>query len=435
MPRRTGPPRYPRKMHSASGQARIKIKGRHVYLGPFGSPESYARFEEVLRDWRQAQTAPSPPARRSDVRTVADLVDRFWTHATTYYRDRDGKPTSELGNFQSALRVVLRLYADTPRADFGPRCLKAIQRAMADGSWMNAEDRARAEKGGKGRGWSRTHINRACSRIKTFVGWCESEELVPGGTVAAFRTVPPIRSGTSGVREMPDVPPVPERDLQLTLAQMNPIPRALFEVLLLTGARPGELVRLTPADLDRSGEVEVARGYRVKLGASLWAYQPERHKTAYKGHRRVILFGPRAQAILLPFLEGREPARYLFSPRDALEHHRRELRRRRVSRVYSERKRAARPKRPPGDCWTMSALQHVINAAVTRADRADRAAGGTGVAHWTAHQCRHNAATRLVEQFGWEVARTILGHRSFSVTQIYAVDNLKSAADAMDRAG
>lgn len=33
--------------HPASGQARVRVNGRDIYLGPFGSPESkqaYARF-------------------------------------------------------------------------------------------------------------------------------------------------------------------------------------------------------------------------------------------------------------------------------------------------------------------------------------------------------------------------------------------------------
>jgi hypothetical protein len=37
MPKRSAPPKYAR--HS-SGQARVRIKGRVIYLGEYGSPES-----------------------------------------------------------------------------------------------------------------------------------------------------------------------------------------------------------------------------------------------------------------------------------------------------------------------------------------------------------------------------------------------------------
>ena len=71
----------------------------------------------------------------------------------------------------------------------------------------------------------------------------------------------------------------------------------VVELLALTAARPSELLRLTPADLDRGGEVELARGYRVKL-PGVWCVQPSRHKTSRKGKRRVIYITPKFEALL-----------------------------------------------------------------------------------------------------------------------------------------
>ena len=47
MPRRKGVPAY--RLHKPSGQARVISDGRHVYLGPYGSEESKAEYERLIR--------------------------------------------------------------------------------------------------------------------------------------------------------------------------------------------------------------------------------------------------------------------------------------------------------------------------------------------------------------------------------------------------
>ena len=42
------------------------------------------------------------------------------------------------------------------------------------------------------------------------------------------------------------------------------------------------------------------------------------------------------------------------------------------------------------------------------------------VPRWHPDQLRHNAATRLVQQFGWDVARMALGHRQVRMTRVDA---------------
>jgi len=57
-----------------------------------------------------------------------------------------------------------------------------------------------------------------------------------------------------------------------------------------------EIVALRPCDIDMSGPV--------------WAFRPAEHKTAYRGHERVVHFGPRAQQILRPFVADRPTTAY-----------------------------------------------------------------------------------------------------------------------------
>ena len=47
----------PRKyqLHKASDLARVRIKGRDIYLGKYRSPESEQRYHQVITDWLKNQ--------------------------------------------------------------------------------------------------------------------------------------------------------------------------------------------------------------------------------------------------------------------------------------------------------------------------------------------------------------------------------------------
>jgi integrase len=77
----------------------------------------------------------------------------------------------------------------------------------------------------------------------------------------------------------------------------------------------------------------------------------------------------------------------------------------------------------------------ITNSTGTYRQAIHNACRRAGVAPWRPHQLRHNAATRLTEQFGWEIARVILGHESVETTRIYAADTYRNAARAMREIG
>lgn len=399
-------PPYPARPHPGSGQARIKLDGRHVYLGVFGTDASWAEYQRRLSEWRAAGASspdfPTLPQSFAPARTVADLVAAYLEHLEREAaRKQDDR---ELKNHRFALAPLIRLLGHTPISDLRPKALRAALAAAAAGTWLTAEERARRQAGGRKCTWSRPHARRALGRWKAAVKWAESEELVPGGTLQQVAAARALDEGQA--EERPDVPPAPEESIKKALPKLHRILRALVECLLLTGARPGELCKLTPGDLNRSGEVELAKGYRVKLGKGVWAYQPLKWKGAWRGHRRVILFGPRAQAVLAPLLEGRPDGCPVFCPREASN-------------------RPLTGGKPPKERYDRHALRQALERACRRA----------GVEPFTSYQLRHNAATRLAEEFGPEVARIVLGHRDLRVTQIYVLDSLGKAAEAMERAG
>ena len=134
---------------------------------------------------------------------------------------------------------------------------------------------------------------------------------------------------------------------------------------------------------------------------------------------RVVPLGPRAQAILGPFLDRPEPLP-LFSPREA-EKARNAKRAMTARHRRAKSKRVKRPKRQPRECYDPATYRRAIQRACKKA----------GVPRWHPHQLRHNAATALREQFGIEAARVILGHRSAAVTEIYAEVNRARAIEVM----
>jgi hypothetical protein len=101
-------------LHRASGRAVVRLGGRDVYLGEYGSPESHEEYERVIADWRSGRygrTVPPSHARRPAdpeyaVLSVNQVILAFWKHAETYYV-KDGKPTTELANFRVILSFPL----------------------------------------------------------------------------------------------------------------------------------------------------------------------------------------------------------------------------------------------------------------------------------------------------------------------------------------
>jgi integrase len=197
----------------------------------------------------------------------------------------------------------------------------------------------------------------------------------------------------------------------------------MLQLMRLTGARPGEVCIMRTVDIDRS--------------ASPWEYRPQSHKTAHRGHERVIYIGPRAQAVLADWLRA-DPEAFLFQPREAAAAVRKaaqasgrsdadRVRAARNKRATDARKRGSKTRnsRLPGERYTPGRLGHAVGRACQRAE----------IEHWHPHQLRHAAATELRRELGIEQARVVLGHRSPGMTELYAEVDRRAAAAAMARLG
>jgi integrase len=184
----------------------------------------------------------------------------------------------------------------------------------------------------------------------------------------------------------------------------------MIQLQRCTGMRPNEVVAMRPCDIDRSGDV--------------WNYEPASHKNQWRGHVRQIPLGPRAQAIVAPFLDRPQQA-YLFSPTEAEAHRSEQRRRARKSPMtpsQSARGLRANPKRAKRAGYDVDSYRRAITYGLARAKRA-----GIAVEPWHPLQLRHLHATRVRQEFGLEGAQVALGHARADVTQVYAERNFALA--------
>lgn len=450
-------------LHRQSGRARVVIDGKEKLLpGPYGSPESKAAYDRLVGTWlsngRSLPLAPDSPTGP----TVSMICLAFWKHAQTFYVDPDGRSTGETTNFRSALRPLRRLYGATSAMHFGPKALKELRAAML--LPCSVTDPKGTPKVEVGRpvirpGWSRSYANRQIDRIQHVFRWAASEELIPSGVAQALDTVESLRQGRCGARETEPVKPVPTDEVNAVLPYVAAEVAAMIRLQLFTGMRPGEVVIMRGVDLDTKREV--------------WIYKPAKHKTAHHGHRREVRIGPRAQQVLRPFFKS-DLAAPLFSPA-AAEQARRE-------RAHAARKtpmscgnkpgsnRQSHPMRTLGDRYSVVSYYRAIRqgcdvAFPPPADLARhrlparRGKNGTrwetvaewrlrlGPEKWTElqrwqhrhrwhpHQLRHSSATIYRSEADFETAKIVLGHRSDSMTELYAERDARKADEAVVRIG
>jgi integrase len=382
-------------LHKPTGQAVVTLDGRDLYLGKHGSPESRAEYDRLVSEWlANGRRLPRAGGAAGTDLTVTELVVAYVKFADGYYV-KNGRPTKEAGNIRLALRPLRRLYGPTPAREFGPLALKAVRGEMVRS------------------GLCRTEVNKRVRHVTRCFRWAVAEELVPPSVHHGLKAVSGLRRGRTEARESEPVRPVPDAFVEAIRPQVSRQVWALIELQRLTGMRPGEACLMRTADLDTSGRV--------------WVYTPAEHKTEHHGKERTVYLGPRAQAVVKPWLRTDLTA-YLFSPAEAMEEYRAGLRRARrtpMTPSQAARKRKRKPKKAPGPRYTTESYGRAIAAACKRA----------GVPHWHPHQIRHSAATWLRKEFGLDVSRVILGHSSPVATEVYAEVDREKALAVMERVG
>lgn len=430
------PPSYRR--HVSSGQAIVTLpqsdgRRKDVLLGPYGSPESYAEYRRILKEWEAGgHRAPEPDShgaqkQPSDL-TVNELMLRWLDHVDAYYV-KDGKPTSEPDTIRQALRFVKELYGHTLAREFGPLALKAVRQAMVDHP-ITRTRKVKDPTTGKGRketkvlrvGLARKYVNKQVDRIKRMFAWAVAEELLPANVHAALLRVEGLRKGKSPAREKPRVKPVSDASVEAVLPLVPPTIRTMIEVHRFCGGRPQDIVLMRACDLDMTGPV--------------WEYRPQRYKTEHHNEddnpdqERIVFLGPKAQALLKPYLTL-NTTDYLFSPKRAEEQRHARQREDRKTPLWpahlrrQECRRAKRPRAALRDYYDVASYRRAIRRACLKA----------GIPIWHPNQLRHSAGTAIRKRYGLEASQACLGHAELGVTQVYAEVDRETARRVMTEMG
>jgi integrase len=176
-----------------------------------------------------------------------------------------------------------------------------------------------------------------------------------------------------------------DKQVKPCLPHLTPQVAALVELQWLAAMRPSEVVAITRGEIDRQSVPGV------------WLYRPSKHKTEHRGHELVKVFGPRAQAVLAPWM--------LAAPDDD-------------SPIFRGNRKRGR--------YSVDGY----NRAITRACVA------AGVVRWTAYSLRHSARLRITQEFNLDYARACLGHKSVVMSGKYATAiDIKAAAEVARKIG
>jgi integrase len=391
------------RLHRQSGQALVTLTDglggrRDVLLGKYNSVASRVEHARLVAEWEaggRSLLQPAAPA-IADL-SMNELLLRYWKHAEAYY-GFNGERGDE-GCFRSALRIVRENYGHTKAKAFGPLALKACRQKMVDA------------------GWSRNYCNAQVDRIRRMFRWAAEEQLLPGSLYAELKAVAGLRRGKTEAHETAKVKPANPDHVEAALPFMPSPVQGIVRFQQFTGCRPAEACALRAVDLDMSD-------------ARCWVYRPGSdqgthgdHKTAHHGHDRLILIGPRAQEVVRAHLKIDLHA-YLFCPKDAAHERNAKVKARAKEPGKRKYKRKAKPRRAPGDRYTV----RVYSRAISRACRL------ANVPAWGPNRLRHSRATEL-RPYGLDVVKTVLGHSKVETSQVYAEKDFAAAMDLMAKIG
>jgi integrase len=303
-----------------------------------------------------AETAPSGADGPGGL-TVAELIERYRIYAESYYRQH-----GELTGEHLAIKYSVRPLLNSPlcavlASEFRPRHLKEVRQAMI------------------ALGWTRRHINACVRRINRMFVWAAGEELIDEGVAGALKMVKPILEGRDpAVQEKDEVTAVEKEVVDQIMPHLSQVAADAVRFMLHTGCRPGEFGKVTVEGID-------------KTDPECWTCELKRHKTAHKKRRRVLLFDPRCQALMRPWIVKAG-----------------------AGRVFPIK---------------VSSLQTAIARACKKA----------GVPRFGPNALRHTAGTEARKHGGLEAAQALLGHSTVATTQRYAEVDVSKARSVIKAIG
>ena len=357
-----------RKSTRGQAFARWTDRGRRFqrWFGAWGTAEAAEVYRRFQLEWAQGlAVAKSLPGGL----LVVELVEAYVAFAEGYYL-KHGRRTSEQHAIKAATAALVRVAGSKLVGEVKPDDLRACQAELV------------------AKGNARKTVNAYVNRIRRCFDWgaahtgADGRPLVPAELVLALQKVRGLVRGRTPAPDHARVTAVAWADVAATFEHLNPdeVRRAVLEALIrtqwLTGIRSTELLRMRPVDLDRS---KPEWRYRVP---------PELNKVEHMERETDYWIGPKAQAVIAPFVAGCPDDRPVFA----------------LPRLRGEGFRVL----------AKDDYRRLVAAACKAA----------GVPAWTPHQLRHARATeveRIYEDSG--AAAAAIGDTPEVVRRVYLDPN------------
>lgn len=397
------------RLDRRTGHARVRINGKTVWLGKWGSEEARFKYDSLIAAYvasgRKSVEAALPPPTAAAPPPAADLtigeLSLAWLKHIKATKGDGWKRSSTYVGAMSATRAM-RPVATMPARQFGPRQLLEVREAFA------ASRTIRRNKKGEvvsDKPRTRRYVNDTMQRVVAMFSWAAVRELVPGDKPAALREVKPLRCGE--VATVVDTPPrqaVDDARVEAVLQHLRPPMRSLVRFIRLTGCRPGEAARLRLVDVhDRD--------------CTVWRYVPPNHKNAWRGHAKHIPIGPEAQAVILEALAARGDDAFVFDPRLAVPD--------RMQQPGTIKMQPRRPSPRVRETYAASSIRHAIMRACEKA----------GCTEWFPYLLRYARNQEIRRLHGPEAAAANLGDRSPQMLNRYAPPGWEAAVEAALKTG
>jgi len=360
-------------MGNNGGTAFVRINGKRIYLGKFGSAEAAQNYARCVAEWAISNTEPGQASQPIGTITVNSLAIAYLDHS------KKSTPNHYYGQ-RTAVKILLQLYSGITVDSFTPKCLAAVQHQFVQQVDINGKPR------------SRQYCNSLTYYIRKMFRWGVAQELVTPCTADALKYVPALRQGRTTAPESTPREDVLDEVVDATLPYLLPTVAAMVQVQRWATMRPGEVCWM------RVGDIDTTRNDGV------WLYHPTKHKGSWRGHGRIIPLGKPEQAIILPYLEGKTAEQPVF---------------------YTEH----------GRQYTSKPYRSAVARGIKKANR--RLPKDQRIPHWFPYQLRHAGVTELVAENDGDlnVARAVAGQKSINVTHGYNHADLKIAIEQAKKRG
>ena len=147
---------------------------------------------------------------KQSICSVAEICLAFLKHAETYYRDRDGNPTSKLDTYKRTIRRIREQFGEMSSQEFGKQELKLLMKQVIDEKHV------------------RKSINHFANRVRGIFKWAYNEDMAPIDTLVSLQAVSGLKEHRSEAIESEPVLPVPEVDFLKTIRHVTPMMRDLL---------------------------------------------------------------------------------------------------------------------------------------------------------------------------------------------------------------